>query len=143
MAFIPKMCAGTSPTWCLNTPSKAILRNVVHVNLLLIDTTSPDDAYEKAIKLGKESEQMYENTDGRQVRVVFRGLRDLNVVPDALEHGAELAFSEEIGVPESELAASLRGKKELAIFLPRQRLQARPNYMPGSVMEAARRCRLY
>ena len=48
-------------------------RNVVHVNTLLIEADSPERAYKKARALGREAETVYENSDGKDVRVIFRG----------------------------------------------------------------------
>ena len=50
------------------------------------------------------------------MRVVFRGLRDLNVIHEALEDGAEIAFEAKVGVPPKKLATWIRSKKELAVF---------------------------
>ena len=49
-------------------------RNVVHVNTHLVEAHSPEEAYAKALDLGRCSELEYLNTDSKQVRVVFRGL---------------------------------------------------------------------
>ncbi len=130
MAYIPKDARWYLADVVLEHTIEGDPRNVVHINLSLIEAASPEEAYDKAMKLEKESEQTYENTDGKQVRVVFRGLRDLNVIHDALEDGAELAYAEEIGVPESELSASLPHKYKLGVFAPRQRKGNGPNYMP-------------
>jgi hypothetical protein len=66
-------------------------RNVVHTNLVLIRADSPEEAYEKAMELGTAGDQSWENADGKRVTFRFRGLRELNVIHDELEHGAELS----------------------------------------------------
>ena len=48
-------------------------RNVVHINSLLVEATSPEEAYDKAMKLGQADETEYPNTAGKPVTVRFRG----------------------------------------------------------------------
>src|SRR5437016_5780891 len=79
------------------------VRNVVHRNLLLINAHSPDEAYNRAIDLGRESESEYENPAGQQVVIKFRGLGALSVVHDQLEHGAELRYIEDTSVSETKI----------------------------------------
>ena len=110
--------------------------NVVHVNLLLIEADSPERAYEKAIALGQGSEQTFANPEGREVRVTSRGLRDLNMIHDELEDGAELAYEESTCVPEERLSTWLRAREQLSVFGERQAKRELPNYMPGSVMKS-------
>jgi hypothetical protein len=88
-------------------------RNVVHINTHLVEAASPDEAYEKALALGRGAEREYENTDGRLIRVVFRGLRELNVIHEPLEDGAELMYSEEVGVQEERLREWARPRERL------------------------------
>jgi hypothetical protein len=106
-------------------------RNVVHVNTHLVEAGSPEEAYAKAIALGRSSEQSYHNTDGRRVEVIFRGLRALGVIHDPLEDGAELTYTEDIGVTEGQLRAWARPKAELSVFAPREAPTDRPNFLPG------------
>jgi hypothetical protein len=93
-------------------------RNVVHTNSVLVRADSPEEAYEKAMELGMGGEQSYENPGGQRVTFRFRGLRDLNVVHDELEHGAELTFSEDIGMDDSAIAEWVSSKEELSVFRP-------------------------
>lgn len=113
-------------------------RNVVHVNVILIEAASPEQAYEKAIALGKASEQAYANTEGREVRVTFRGLRDLTVIHEHLEDGAELTYEEHVGVTEDRLAKWVSTREDLSVFQPRRAKTDGPNYMPGDVAEQLR-----
>ena len=136
MAYIPKDARWYLADVVLEHVVAGDPRNVVHINLHLIEADSPERAYEKAISLGQACEQVYSNTDGQEVAVRFRGLRDLNVIHEALEDGAELAFKESIGVPEDRLSTWLRAKEKLSVFSKRQAKQDVPNYMPGSVMKS-------
>jgi len=52
------------------------------------------------------------------VKITFRGLRDLNVIHGELEHGAELIYSEDIGVNESDIQAWITPKEKLGVFAP-------------------------
>jgi hypothetical protein len=136
MAYIPKDARWYLADVVLEHAVEGDPRNVVHVNIHLIEAESPDRAYEKAVALGHASEQVYANPDGREVRVTFRGLRDLNVIHDDLEDGAELAYEESTGVPEDRLSSWLRAKEQLSVFSERRPKHDVPNYMPGSVMKS-------
>ena len=92
--------------------------NAVHTNLVLVRADSPDEAYEKAIDLGKENECSYQNPEGVAVRVRFRGLRDLNVIHGDLAHGTELIYGEQKGMSERDLAKWVTPKEQLGAFAP-------------------------
>ena len=78
-------------------------RNVVHTNLVLVRADSPEEAYQKAIELGAQGEIAYESPQGRKVTTTFRGLNDLGVIHDPLEHGAELEYAEQVNMDEAAL----------------------------------------
>ncbi len=103
-------------------------RNIVHINQILIRADSSGEAYEKALEIGKQSEMTYENTEGRRVVCSFRGLQDLQVIWDGLEHGAELSYEEELGISAKKLKGMVREKEELGVFLSPKRPD-RPNYV--------------
>jgi hypothetical protein len=118
MAYIPK-----SAKWYLAEIVEQITvegdpRNVVHTNLVLVRADSPEEAYQKAIELGAAGEQSYENPDGKGVTFRFRGLHDLSVIHDELEHGAELIYSEDPDLDEAAIRAWVNPKEELGVFLP-------------------------
>ncbi len=93
-------------------------RNVVHLNYTLIRADSPAKAYAKAIKLGKGGETNYKNSEGKLVSIRFRGLHELLVVYDELEHGGELMYEAKVGLSSRDIKKMLRSKKELAVFQP-------------------------
>jgi hypothetical protein len=138
MAYIPSDTRWYLADIVLELLIEGDSRNVVHTNLRLIEAASPEQAYEKALALGRNEEQTYTNTDGNQVRVVFRGLADLNAIHDALEDGAELAFSESVSVPPAKLRARVRRKEQLGVFAPHGPRRQGPNYMPDSIMRKLR-----
>ncbi|GHO87869.1 DUF4288 domain-containing protein [Dictyobacter formicarum] len=90
--------------------------NVVHNNLILIRADSPEEAYRKALAKGEELNDVYESPDGKQVKVTFRGLSDLNAILDELEDGAEIAYEEMTGVSEDEIEEMLPEKDQLGVF---------------------------
>jgi hypothetical protein len=118
MAYIPD-----NAKWYLATLVEEIVvegdsRNVLHKNLVLVRADSPEEAYEKALELGRKAEVSYENPGRSLVQIKFRGLSQLNVVHDDLEHGAELHFEELLGVSEEQIEALLRRREDLAVFRP-------------------------
>ena len=50
------------------------------------------------------------------MRVLFRGLRELNVIHEPLEDGAEIMYTEDIGVPEERLREWGRPRERLGVF---------------------------
>ncbi len=108
--------------------------HVVHVNLVLVRADSPDNAYEAAMALGKEGEAAYKNTDGHWVTVTFRGLRDLHVIHDALDHGAELLYEQQLGLTEAQIDALIRPKEQLGIFRPRRAPQG-PKFAAKAIVD--------
>ena len=89
---------------------------LVHVETKLVYANSPDEAFEKAIQFGRAGEIQYENTDHNQVRLKFRGLRDLFLICDELKDGAEILYEERSGLSETQIAALVKPKSELAVF---------------------------
>jgi hypothetical protein len=97
MGFIPK-----NAKWYLADLVEEIRvagerRNVVHTNRTLIRADSPEEAHKKAVALGKGGDTKYKNLAGKTVTIRFRGIRELDVIHDELEHGAEIAFNRNIG----------------------------------------------
>jgi len=116
MAFIPK-----GAEWYVAEIVEEIRvdddpRNVVLRNLTLIRADSPTEAYEKALRIGKEGEVEYDNPEAKRVRVSFRGISHLDVIQDKLEDGAELSFQSQRGMSQEEIAGILCPKEELDLF---------------------------
>src|SRR5205085_2500429 len=105
-------------------------RNVVHVNTILIEGDSPETAYLKAMEMGGASEQEYLNTADKIVRIVFRGLRELSLIHDELQDGAELTYRESVDVPVEQLRQWVLPKEQLRAFAPDKDRSGSPNYMP-------------
>jgi len=114
-------------------------RNVVHINTVLVRANSPERAYANAMKIGEEAQYNYLNMNDKMVHLLFRGLRDLNVIYEPLRSGAELIYEEQIGLTESQVAELVSAKNELGVFMERvPPSRDRPNYMPKDIMEGLR-----
>jgi hypothetical protein len=111
-------------------------RNVVHENLILIRADSPQEAYDRALELGKQNEIRYENPSRKEVSISFRGLSSLGVVHDKLEHGAELQYSEWIAMPEAEIVRLITPREDLGVFRPIVVHSAGPEYISRDIIEA-------
>ncbi|MGH9767019.1 MAG: DUF4288 domain-containing protein [Blastocatellia bacterium] len=138
MAYIPK-----DAKWYLAWIVQEITvegdpRNIIHINEILIRADSPDDAYVRALELGKQAEMTYENPDGQRVVSAFLGLQDLQVIHDELEHGAELSYREKIDVSDEEIERMISAKDELGVFLLIESSE-HPNYMPNEIWEDLQR----
>jgi hypothetical protein len=134
MAFIPK-----DAEWYVAEIVEEIRvdddpRNVVLRNLTLIRADSPTEAYEKALRIGKRGEVEYDNPEAKRVRVSFRGISHLDVIPDKLEDGAELSFHSQQGVSQEQMAGILRPKEELDIFRKIRKLDG-PDFTSADVLQ--------
>lgn len=114
-------------------------RNIVHINYVIIEADSPKDAYKRAIEYGKMSNQSYLNPSGKRVTTRFRGLNNLDVIYDPLEHGCEIMFREKLGLSESAIQKLLSPKKQLELFSPIRDRPGRPDYSSKTIMDEVRR----
>jgi hypothetical protein len=138
MGYIPESAKWYLAEIVLQITVEGDPRNVVHTNLVLVRADSPEEAYQKALELGAAGDQFYENPDGKRVTFRFRGLHDLNVIHDDLEHGAELIYSEDLDLDESAIREWVAPKEELGVFRPITPSTG-PNYASRDVMEEAYR----
>ena len=135
MGFIPKDAKWYIADVIIEMKIQNDPRNVVHTNIILIRADSPEIAYEKALKFGKDYETEYENPDGDIVTAIFRGLRDLNVIDDDLEDGSELIYEEDVDIPENKIKTWITSKEQLGVFAPIDRPKKIPNYISGKIVE--------
>jgi len=103
-------------------------KKVVHRSLILIGAGSPDEAYEKAVRLGGERESLYLNPQGRKVTIRFAGISELLPIYDDLEDGAELMFSEEIVELHKDVRRAIIPKSELGVFRDARKLPETLDY---------------
>ncbi|MFZ0299920.1 MAG: DUF4288 domain-containing protein [Candidatus Sulfotelmatobacter sp.] len=109
-------------------------RNVVHTNRTLIRADSPEEAHTKAIALGKRGNTRYKNVNGKMVTIRFRGLSELNVIHDDLDHGAEISFDRDVAVSEKVIKSWIRPKRKLGVFAPIQPSKG-PDYASAEVIQ--------
>jgi hypothetical protein len=110
-------------------------RIVVHVNTLLVHASSPEDAYKKALALGAEQVgEPYLNPNGKLVVSRFVGLKELSVIHDKLEHGAELFFVEHPDMQPQDMLAMVQNKTNLSVFAKIEP-SAGPDYASGSIVD--------
>ncbi len=116
-------------------------RNVVHINFNLIRADSPEEAYTKSLELGEQNQTEYQNPEGKRVEIRFRGLRNLSVMYDELEHGAELMYEERVAVNSDELKKIVRGKDQLDVFIPWKPpdLSEAPDYSSKDIIDEVER----
>jgi hypothetical protein len=140
MAYIPKEAKWYIADLVMECQIEGEPRNVVHVDIVLVRADSPEEAFQKAEQLGKEGENSYLNPNNQQVIWLYRGLRDLQVIHDELEHGAELMYEEKIGISEDEVQAIVRAKSQLNVFKPyKPRDISKPDYSGQEVMDQVQR----
>ncbi len=106
---------------------------VVHINTTLVGASSAEQAFSRAMTLGRSSQIQYKNLAGKRVRIRFVGIRELNVIHDDLQHGAELTYRERLLDSIEETRALTAKKKRLAVFRPRVH-SAGPDYASGDVL---------
>lgn len=63
-------------------------------NFHLIKADTPEKAYEKAVKIGKDGEYKFINADKHEMEWVFVGIADLIPVCEDIEDGAELMWTD-------------------------------------------------
>jgi hypothetical protein len=110
--------------------------NVVHINLVLVNARSPEQAYSKALELGRDGEDSYMNPAGATVNIKFQGLRDLNVLHEGLSDGAEILFEERIGLSQDSLKSLLRPKEDLSVF-SESKASGGPDYSSKDIVDEA------
>jgi tetratricopeptide (TPR) repeat protein len=90
---------------------------LVWVNTRLVQATSLEEAYSKAMAQGEPYNHTFINTDQIEVTCTFRGLRDLYLIYEKLEDGAEIIWTEYDDLSESQIAAMITPKEKLAAFV--------------------------
>ncbi len=91
-------------------------RTTAWENQHLVKAENPDEAYKKALKVGKESESEYVNTDGENVRWIFEGLTKLIPVYEELEDGAEIIWIEHENKAVKTIRRKVKSKENLEVF---------------------------
>jgi len=85
-------------------------------NLILIQAASPEEAYEKANQHGRDSENEI-RVNGKKGHFTFCGLKDLMLVYNDLEDGAELEWYE-MELTRAQAKELTKQKEQLHAFNP-------------------------
>lgn len=110
-------------------------RNVVHVNTHLIEAASAEEAYHKALTIGRAGRMTYRNPYGRRVRVLLRGLEQIRDIAESLADGAALRFRQLVGVPEHAIRQRPRANRRLFASTPITEDRTVPSYMDASIVD--------
>jgi catechol 2,3-dioxygenase-like lactoylglutathione lyase family enzyme len=108
-------------------------RGVVHINRCLVEAHDAEEAFVKAMALGKEYDQQYPNPAGKQVRGRFLGLFDLLEIYEPLEDGSEIAYEERIGVSDLEARRLVSTRDQLGVFR-KEFPSAPPDYSAADII---------
>ena len=138
MAFIPRDAVWYIAQVVLEIIVEGEPQNLVHINYLLVRADSPEQAYGKALRLGAEHKTSYLNPANKMVRVYFRGLRNLTVLHEGLDDGAEILYGEKVGIGQEAVEALIRPKEALSVFKPIQRSSG-PDYASAEIQREARK----
>jgi hypothetical protein len=138
MAFIPRGAIWYIAEVVLEITVEGATQNVVHINYLLVRAESPEDAYEKALRLGAEHETTYLNDDKKEVEIFFRGLRNLTIIYEPLEHGAELLYEEKLGLSKEAIDGLVQPRERLSVFKPIEKSLG-PDYASAEILREARK----
>lgn len=134
MGYVPRDAEWFIATLVVSITVGSRKRVTVHENDVLVHAKNAKSALKRALTLGKYAESDYRNSAGERVRFKFLGLRELNVIHDKLEHGAELSFTETLGVTPKRALARTTPRQRLAVFRPRTP-SAAPDYASAEVMQ--------
>ena len=94
------------------------LTSLLHINWILVRANNAEEAYSKSIEFGQDLNRAYRNTEDILVTVTFRGLRDLNIIHEPLEDGAEILFEEIEEMSNNEIKSMIASKNDLSAFKP-------------------------
>ena len=139
MAYVPKNARWFLAQLVEEIRVEGAKLNIVHINYVIVEAASPEDAYARALEMGHQGSREYLNPGGKKVCISFRGLRDLDVIHDQLEHGCEIMFEEKLGIDDKRIQKLLRAKEELEVFSPVQGRGGRPDYSSKEIMDEVKR----
>jgi hypothetical protein len=136
MGYIPRDAEWFVAELVMEITVQGADRNVVHRNLILVHADEPESAYAHALEFGQKAEASYKNPSDHLVQIRFRGISRLDVIVDPLGDGAELLFSESVGVAQDQIERWIPPKEQLAVF--RKRLFTEnfdPDYRSKAILD--------
>lgn len=110
-------------------------RNVVMRLAVLVNADSHDQAYDRAMELGKQQRASYKNKENKTVTTKFRGLENLKAICDEPVHGALIMSREDIDVKEDMIRQWLTPKEKLSVFTPPPDIGDKPDYFPKTMAQ--------
>jgi hypothetical protein len=114
-------------------------RSVVHRNTVLVHADAADQAFDKAMRFGRESETSFDNPAGKRVTFEFVGVAELQeIVDEAPYDGAELCYSEFINLDRKQIEALVKDKGDLHAFRPYKRRPNLPDYASKEIVDELR-----
>jgi Domain of unknown function (DUF4288) len=90
-------------------------RFTIWENTVLVKATTPTEAYEKAVRVGKQGCKPYANGLGQRVRFVFEGLTSLLPVYEDIADGSEISWMSR-SLQLKTVKAKVKSKLELEAF---------------------------
>ena len=89
-------------------------RVVTWGNFHLIKAESPKMAYEKAVKIGKEGEIKFINSDNIEMEYTFVGIADIiPIYEDSIEDGCEIMWTDYGSITNKKATGFVRSEKEI------------------------------
>ena len=89
-------------------------RGLTWLNHTLIQAATPEQAYQKAVAIGKVSSRVrYKTTAGRTVQWSFVGIAELLRIHDDIGHGVEVLWTDMGRIAARRAKSMARSKKEL------------------------------
>ena len=85
-------------------------------NFHIIKAENPEEAFEKALKLGQSYENQYNNREGENVKWIFEGLTMLVPIYEELHDGAEIGWTEHDNKAVKTIKSFVKSKEELEVF---------------------------
>lgn len=116
MAYIPKNAQWYVADLVEEIHVTGRKRQTAWINTVLIRADSPAEAHKKAMEVGKSGETKYKSMNGQTVRCRFRGIHELNVIHEKLEHGCEIFFRSKPSMTEKGIKRLVGPKQDLAVF---------------------------
>src|SRR5882672_9174511 len=87
----------------------------VEEQVRVLTAADAEEAYQKALQLGRSAEHEYDNNEGEKIRWAFCGLSDLDeLMSEGVEDGSEITSRI---IEDAEIRRHIRRKDDLTLFL--------------------------
>jgi len=136
VAYCPNDADWFTATLVVEIRVSGYRRSVVHLNTVLVAARNREQAFRKALALGRFENQRYLNPKNQLVRCRFVGIHHLDIVLEPLRHGCELFWKERVGLRRDSVRRFVRKKTDLPAFAPVQEIPGRPNCASRDILRA-------